>query len=128
MTPEAENPVTRRELLGILEGADQAPAPPGDLRLIAPAGDNPINKYPKPPFKPQSQPWPGLTGKMEPRPDHGEESYRGSNRLLGRKALITGGDLAWVAPPRSHSRGKAPTWRSLSAGRGTRRARGDRVD
>ena len=92
MTPEAENPVTRRELLGILEGADQAPAPPGDSRLIAPAGDNPINKYPKPPFKPQSQPWPGLAGKMEPRPDHGEESYRGSNRLLGRKALITGGD------------------------------------
>jgi NAD(P)-dependent dehydrogenase (short-subunit alcohol dehydrogenase family) len=29
---------------------------------------------------------------MEPRPNHGEESYRGSSRLLGRKALITGGD------------------------------------
>ena len=29
---------------------------------------------------------------MEPPPDHGEESYRGSGRLLGRKALITGGD------------------------------------
>src|ERR1700723_3742197 len=53
---------------------------------------NPTDKYPKPPFKKQSQPWPGLAGKMEPRPDHGETSYRGSNRLLGRKALITGGD------------------------------------
>ncbi len=48
--------------------------------------------YPKPPFQKQSQPWPGLAGKMEPRPDHGEKSYRGSGRLAGRKALITGGD------------------------------------
>src|SRR5947209_5547555 len=53
---------------------------------------DPNAKYPKPPFKRQSQPWPGLAGKMEPRPDHGEESYRGSGRLAGRKALITGGD------------------------------------
>ena len=30
--------------------------------------------------------------KMDPRPDHGEESYRGSGRLAGRRALITGGD------------------------------------
>ena len=53
---------------------------------------NPADKYPKPPFKKQSQPWPGLASKMEPRPDHGETSYRGSGRLAGRKALITGGD------------------------------------
>src|SRR5205807_6600210 len=44
------------------------------------------------PFNKQSQPWPGLASKMEPRPDHGEGSYRGSARLAGRKALITGGD------------------------------------
>jgi NAD(P)-dependent dehydrogenase (short-subunit alcohol dehydrogenase family) len=54
--------------------------------------EDPRNKYPKPPFKHQSQPWPGLAGKMEPRPDHGEKSYKGSGRLAGRKALITGGD------------------------------------
>ncbi len=54
--------------------------------------DDPTKKYPKPPFKKQSQPWPGLACRMEPPPDHGEESYRGSGRLLGRKALITGGD------------------------------------
>jgi len=54
--------------------------------------EDPANKYPKPPFKSQSQPWPGLAGKMEPRPDHGEKSYKGSGRLKGRKALITGGD------------------------------------
>ena len=54
--------------------------------------EDPKNKYPKPPFKEQSQPWPGLASKMEPRPDHGEKSYRGSERLAGRKALVTGGD------------------------------------
>ena len=53
---------------------------------------NPVSRYPKPPFKKQPQPLPGLAGKMEPRPDHGETSYKGSGRLAGRKALITGGD------------------------------------
>jgi NAD(P)-dependent dehydrogenase (short-subunit alcohol dehydrogenase family) len=54
--------------------------------------EDPTTKYPKPPFKGQEQPWPGLASKMEPRPDHGEQSYKGSGRLAGRKALITGGD------------------------------------
>lgn len=53
---------------------------------------DPVSRYPKPPFNKQSQPWPGLAGKMDPRPDHGETSYKGSGRLAGRKALITGGD------------------------------------
>src|SRR3954468_16502974 len=53
---------------------------------------DPTSKYPKPPFKGQSQPWPGLASQMDPRPDHGEKSYKGSGRLQGRKALITGGD------------------------------------
>jgi len=48
--------------------------------------------YPKPPFPSQSQPMPGLTAKMDPRPDHGETSYRGSGRLAGKRAIITGGD------------------------------------
>jgi NAD(P)-dependent dehydrogenase (short-subunit alcohol dehydrogenase family) len=56
------------------------------------AKDDPTTKYPKPPFRSQSQPWPGLAGRMDPRPDHGETSYKGSGRLQGRKALITGGD------------------------------------
>ena len=38
---------------------------------------DPTGKYPKPPFQRQSQPWPGLAGKMDPRPDHGETSYEG---------------------------------------------------
>jgi NAD(P)-dependent dehydrogenase (short-subunit alcohol dehydrogenase family) len=54
--------------------------------------EDPTTKYPKPPFREQPQPWPGLTSKMDPRPDHGETSYKGSGRLTGRKALITGGD------------------------------------
>lgn len=58
----------------------------------APALEDPREKYPKPPFKGQSQEWPGLCSKMDPRPDHGEQSYKGSGKLLGRKALITGGD------------------------------------
>ncbi|EGI53420.1 short chain dehydrogenase family protein [Sphingomonas sp. S17] len=53
---------------------------------------DPTGRYPKPPFPRQPQPWPGLASKMQPLPDHGEKSYRGSGRLMGRKALITGGD------------------------------------
>jgi hypothetical protein len=51
-----------------------------------------VKNYPKPPFPKQQQPWPGLASQMDPVPDHGEDSYRGSGRLMGRKALITGGD------------------------------------
>ncbi len=58
----------------------------------ASAPDDPTKKYPRPPFKKQSQPWPGLAAHMDPQPDHGEKSYKGSGRLKGRKALITGGD------------------------------------
>ena len=54
--------------------------------------ENPLTKYPKPPFKEQQQPFPGLGSQMDPVPDHGEKSYKGSGRLKGRKALITGGD------------------------------------
>lgn len=57
-----------------------------------PTLQNPIAKYPKPPFRKQTQPWPGLAREMDPKPDHGESTYRGSGRLVGRKALITGGD------------------------------------
>lgn len=53
---------------------------------------DPTTTYPKPPFDKQTQPFPGLAGQMNPRPDHGETSYVGSGRLTGRKALITGGD------------------------------------
>ena len=44
------------------------------------------DRYPRPPYRKQSQPWPGFACKMDPRPDQGEASARGSGRLLGRKA------------------------------------------
>jgi hypothetical protein len=54
--------------------------------------EDPRTKFPKPPFAEQKQPWPGLARDMNPKPDHGEDSYKGSGRLSGREALITGGD------------------------------------
>ncbi len=48
--------------------------------------------YPKPPYPSQTQPMPGLTSQMNPRPDHGETTYKGSGKLKGLKAVITGGD------------------------------------
>jgi NAD(P)-dependent dehydrogenase (short-subunit alcohol dehydrogenase family) len=58
----------------------------------APPPSDPRTKYTSGPFPEQRQPWPGLQGKMNPRPDCGETSYRGSGKLMGRKALLTGGD------------------------------------
>jgi NAD(P)-dependent dehydrogenase (short-subunit alcohol dehydrogenase family) len=48
--------------------------------------------FPEPPFREQPQPAPGLASEMDPLPDHGETSYTGTGRLIGKKALITGGD------------------------------------
>jgi len=53
---------------------------------------DPRTQYPVPKFKRQTQKAPGLAKKMVPRPDHGELTYRGFGRLVGRKALVTGGD------------------------------------
>src|SRR5919206_1146964 len=48
---------------------------------------------PRPESQPaQQQTPPGTLGEMTPKPDHGEESYRGSGRLTGKAAVITGGD------------------------------------
>jgi NAD(P)-dependent dehydrogenase (short-subunit alcohol dehydrogenase family) len=89
---------SRRALVGGMAtgllGAAVAPAvaqKPADTVPAMPLSD-PAKAYPQPPFPKQQQPWPGLAGKMNPRPDHGETSYKGSGRLKGRKALITGGD------------------------------------
>ena len=88
---------------------------------------DPRTKYPKPPFRRQEQPWPGLASKMDPRPDHGETSYRGSGRLAGRKALITGGDSGMGrAAAIAFARGRRCRNQS-PAGGGGRRPRGDRA-
>lgn len=49
-------------------------------------------RLPEPDFPKQEQRFPGLASRMDPLPDHGETSYRGSGRLAGKRALITGGD------------------------------------
>jgi NAD(P)-dependent dehydrogenase (short-subunit alcohol dehydrogenase family) len=48
--------------------------------------------YPEPPYPSQRQSMPASTDKMTPRPDHGEHSYKGSGKLTGKVAIITGGD------------------------------------
>lgn len=53
---------------------------------------DPREQGPKPSFHQSSIPYPGLTTEMKPKPDHGEETYKGNGRLAGRTALITGGD------------------------------------
>jgi NAD(P)-dependent dehydrogenase (short-subunit alcohol dehydrogenase family) len=59
----------------------------------APSGIvDPVTRYPSEDFPKQEQDQPGLTDKTKPRPDHGEKSYVGSGRLVGCRALITGGD------------------------------------
>ncbi len=95
------NPISRRTVVtnlgaGIAGAALTAAVPDAEAEspatvTAAPFVD-PSTKYPKPPYPSQTQPWPGLASKMNPRPDHGETSYKGSGRLAGRKALITGGD------------------------------------
>ncbi len=94
-----ENSLSRRQMIGsaglglasiaaAVPAAAQAPA----AAVTPKALQDPTTKYPRPPYPRQSQAWPGLAGKMDPKPDHGEASYKGSGRLAGRRALITGGD------------------------------------
>jgi NAD(P)-dependent dehydrogenase (short-subunit alcohol dehydrogenase family) len=54
--------------------------------------EDPTTKYFSDGFPKQEQDQPGLTGATEPRPDHGEDTYQGSGKLTGKRALITGGD------------------------------------
>ncbi|MFH7598966.1 SDR family oxidoreductase [Streptomyces racemochromogenes] len=53
---------------------------------------DPVSLHPRPPFPEQDQDHPGSTGAMDPRPDHGEDTYRGHGLLKDRRALVTGGD------------------------------------
>src|SRR5215213_7986201 len=53
---------------------------------------DPREKGPKPPHPTKQQEPPGLESEMDPRPDYGEDSYKGSGKLIGKAAVITGGD------------------------------------
>ncbi|MDB5652672.1 MAG: NAD(P)-dependent oxidoreductase [Tardiphaga sp.] len=91
--------MTRRDVVGGagvgLVGVAASVSPvlaQGSPSMAAKPLQDPRTQYPQPPYKKQSQKWPGLASEMDPVPDHGEKSYKGSGRLAGRKALITGGD------------------------------------
>ena len=53
---------------------------------------NPLTAYPRPPFPAQAQELPGRDSRMDPRPDHGEDSYIGDGRLAGLATIVTGAD------------------------------------
>jgi len=96
-----KNAVSRRQAVGLL-GMGIATAAAGAAGAQQSEGSenntprttksDPRSNHPSPPFAEQTQPWPGLANRMTPKPDHGESTYRGSGRLAGRRALITGGD------------------------------------
>ncbi len=102
--PQSEAP-SRRHVVNTISSGLAAPvmlAAGGALaqapRAVSPSAAPPADAQrsnsnrPKPPFPEQRQPWPGLARDMQPKPDHGEDSYRGSGRLEGRRILVTGGD------------------------------------
>ena len=97
--PDAREGASRRAILGSAALGLAATAAPGLAQPMAAATGmapvplrDPRTKYTNQPFPEQRQPWPALQSKMTPRPDSGETSYKGSGRLAGRKALVTGGD------------------------------------
>ena len=53
---------------------------------------DPREKGPKPPHTTTHQEYPGTEAEMDPKPDYGEESYKGTGKLTGKAAVITGGD------------------------------------
>src|SRR4051794_5409818 len=83
---ETKQAASRRGAIGLLGGLVAAPT------LLAPTGATAQTTSGNAAFAKQTQEWPGLASRMQPRPNHGEQSYVGSGRLAGRKALLTGGD------------------------------------
>jgi len=91
------DPTSRRDVLkgAAATGATAAAAPAlaqGAGPAAPPPFADPQSKYTRTPFAEQPQKWPALQRDMKPVPDCGERSYRGSGKLQGRKALVTGGD------------------------------------
>ena len=84
----------RRDLLkgAAVVGAAAAAVPAFGQVSTPPPFADPQTKYTDKPFAEQRQKWPALQREMTPVPDCGERSYRGSGKLQGRRALVTGGD------------------------------------
>jgi NAD(P)-dependent dehydrogenase (short-subunit alcohol dehydrogenase family) len=99
--PNDEVALSRRNLIAYLGVGVAGATMAGTMPVLAQSSRpektsapfvDPTKKYPAPPYDTTQQQWPGLASKMIPPPDHGETSYKGSGRLIGRKAIITGGD------------------------------------
>ena len=75
--------------------------------------EDPKNRYPKPPFKEQQQPWPGLASKMDPRPDHGEKVTKARVVCLVAKRSSAAAIPEWAGAQRSPLREKALMSRSI---------------
>ncbi|MBB3997263.1 SDR family oxidoreductase [Aureimonas pseudogalii] len=96
----SEQTLSRRTVLGgaVLGAAATTLAAPATAQQAASVTggaamlSDPRTKYTNDPFPEQKQPWPALQSKMIPVPDCGETSYKGSEKLTGRRALVTGGD------------------------------------
>ena len=89
----SDEKTSRRSVLGGAAIGLAATAVPamaqGDGQRSNPSLQNPKDKYTSEPFPEQRQPWPALQKKMNPQPDCGKTSYKGSGRLAGRKALLS---------------------------------------
>jgi NAD(P)-dependent dehydrogenase (short-subunit alcohol dehydrogenase family) len=98
MADETREGASRRDVLGgaAALGLGAGLAAPAAAQEAAggaaPVLRDPRSKFTAGPFPEQRQPWPALQSKMTPRPDCGETSYKGSGKLAGRRALVTGGD------------------------------------
>lgn len=80
--------------------------------LLVPVRSEPMKIMPyrpKPLYPLQRQPMPRSTNKMDPRPDHGETTYKGSGRPNGKLATITGGDSGTGRAVAIASPAKVPT-------------------
>lgn len=86
------DPSTRRDVLkgATLAGATLVAVP--SLAKESRPMQDPTSNHTSDPFPEQRQEWPALQRDMKPVPDCGEATYRGSGRLKGRRALVTGGD------------------------------------
>jgi hypothetical protein len=108
--PDNQDSFSRRQIVGsagiglAIAATAPASAQSSGAAAIPKPLEDPTKKYPRPPYNKQSQPWPGLASKMDPAPDHGEKSYRGSGRLTGARLLLLAATQAWAAPTRSHLR------------------------
>ena len=133
MAASEKNSISRRDVVGaagasLAVAASSSASAKGEAPMTTELQD-PTTKYPKPPFKKQSQPWPGLASKMDPPPGPRREELsrlgpaRGPQGADHRRRFRHG-------PRRRHrlcARGRRCR-HQLSARRGARRARGHRAD